>query len=112
MPTSSIHVILADDHAVVRRGIREFFTEAGDIVVVGEAETGQRAFEMVCQHRPDVAVLDMQMPNGSGIDVTRRLRAEGFNLGILILTAFDDQAPIRCVSPCLSGMLGLAAGTC
>ncbi len=90
-----IRVVLADDHSVVRRGIRDFLTEAGDITVVAEAENGPQALEFIHQHRPDVAVLDIQMPGCSGIEVARQLRTEGATLGILILTAFDDPPYIR-----------------
>jgi DNA-binding NarL/FixJ family response regulator len=93
--TAPIHVILADDHAVVRRGIRDFLTEAGDIVVVAEADSGIHAYNLVIQHQPDVVLLDVQMPDGNGIEVTKRLRSEGMTLGILILTAFDDPPYIK-----------------
>ncbi len=90
-----IRVILADDHVVVRRGIREFLTEAGDIVVVAEADSGLHAYDLVRQHQPDVVLLDVQMPDGNGIEVAKRLRGEGMTLGILILTAFDDPPYIK-----------------
>ena len=90
-----IHVVLADDHSVVRRGIRDFLTDAGDIVVVAEAETGREALVLISQHQPDVAILDIRMPDGTGIEITRQLRAQKQSLGILILTAFDDPPYIR-----------------
>jgi len=90
-----IRVVLADDHSVVRRGIRDFLTEAGDISVVAEAENGPQALEFIHQHHPDVAVLDIQMLGCSGIEVARQLRTEGATLGILILTAFDDPPYIK-----------------
>lgn len=95
MGTSVIQVVLADDHSVVRRGIRDFLTEAGDIVVVAEAENGVQAVEAVKEYHPDVVVLDIQMPGGSGLEATRFLRDQGETLGILILTAFDDPPYIR-----------------
>lgn len=90
-----IHVVLADDHSVVRRGIRDFLTDAGDIVVVAEAENGTQAIDYVIEYQPDVVLLDIQMPGDNGIEVARQLRARGFNLGILILTAFDDPPYIK-----------------
>ncbi len=95
MATPTIRVVLADDHGVVRRGIRDFLAEAGDIIVVAEAGDGIQAYDLVIHHQPDVVLLDVQMPNGSGIDVARRLRADGLALGILILTAFDDPPYIK-----------------
>ncbi len=95
MTTAPIRVVLADDHGVVRRGIRDFLAEAGDIAVVAEAENGPNAFDRVVQHQPDVVMLDIQMPGENGIEVARRLRAGGLALGILILTAFDDPPYIK-----------------
>jgi DNA-binding NarL/FixJ family response regulator len=92
-----IRVVLADDHAVVRQGIRQFLETGGNIAVVAEASDGLEAVQLIREHRPDVAVLDIQMPGQSGIEVTRRLRAERFPVGILILTAFDDEPYIRAV---------------
>ena len=86
-----IRVILADDHAVVRKGIRDFLQEPGDITVVAEAATGDEALALIRQHRPDVAVLDIQMPGRTGLEVTRAVRAEQLPVGVLILTAYDDD---------------------
>jgi len=86
-----IRVILADDHAVVRKGIRDFLEEAGDIAVVAEAPTGDEALALIREHRPDVAVLDIQMPGRTGLEVTRAVRAEQLPVGVLILTAYDDD---------------------
>ena len=86
-----IRVILADDHAVVRKGIREFLEEEGDIVVVAEAADGEQAVALVAEHQPDVAVLDIHMPGVSGIDATRRIKAGYPGVRVLILTAYDDD---------------------
>ncbi len=91
----TIRVVLADDHSVVRRGIKDFLEEAGDIHVVAEASDGQQAFDSVITHRPDVVLLDVQMPLGTGIEVTQRLRARKQAVGILMLTAFDDPPYIK-----------------
>jgi DNA-binding NarL/FixJ family response regulator len=91
MKDDSIRVILADDHAVVRKGIRDFLEEPGDIAVVAEASTGEEALALIREHRPDVAVLDIQMPGRTGIEVTRAVRAEQLHVGVLILTAYDDD---------------------
>lgn len=95
MTPSLIRVVLADDHSVVRRGIRDFLTEAGDIAVVAEAESGTQALALTTQYQPDVVVLDIQMPEGSGLEVARQLRAQGSTVGILILTAFDDPPYLK-----------------
>ncbi len=88
---SAIRVVLADDHGVVRKGIRDFLEEAGDIEVVAEAADGEQALALVAEHRPDVLVLDIQMPKLSGVEVTRRVAAQCPGVRILVLTAYDDD---------------------
>ena len=88
---SLIRVVLADDHAVVRKGIREFLEEEGSIEVVAEASDGEEAKALIRQHKPDVAVLDIRMPKLTGIEVTRWIREQGVSVGVLILTAYDDD---------------------
>lgn len=87
---TSIRVILADDHKIVRAGIRGILEQAGDIEVVAEAEDGEQAKLLIQQHQPDVAVLDIQMPKASGIEVIRWVRANLRGVGLLTLTAYDD----------------------
>jgi DNA-binding NarL/FixJ family response regulator len=86
-----IRVVLADDHAVVRKGIREFLEEDGDIQVVGEAADGAQAVALVTEQQPDLAVLDVQMPGMTGIEATRQIKAEHPAVRVLILTAYDDD---------------------
>ena len=97
MSGETIRVLLADDHAVVRKGIREFLTEPGDIEVIAEASDGEEAIALLEQEKPDVAVLDIQMPKRSGIDVCRHIRAQHWPIGILILTAYDDAPYVLAV---------------
>ena len=97
MSADPIRVVLADDHAVVRKGIREFLTEPGDIEVVAEAADGAEAIALLEQEQPDVAVLDIQMPKRSGIDVCRHVRAQRWPIGVLILTAYDDDPYVLAV---------------
>ncbi|HEC23798.1 MAG TPA: response regulator transcription factor [Chloroflexi bacterium] len=85
-----VRVVLADDHQVVRRGIRDFLIEGG-IEVIAEAEDGEQALQLIIQHQPDVAVLDIQMPRRSGIEVARLVREENLPVGLLVLTAYDDD---------------------
>ena len=86
-----IRVVLADDHAVVRKGIRDFLEEADDIEVVAEAGDGEEAKVLIRQHRPDVVILDVRMPKATGIEVTRWLREQKSAIGVLILSAYDDD---------------------
>jgi DNA-binding NarL/FixJ family response regulator len=92
-----IKVILADDHAVVRAGIRQFLERAEDIIVVDEAEDGETAKALIAKHMPDVAVLDIQMPKSSGIEVSRWVRTQQYPIGLLILTAYDDTPYVMAV---------------
>ncbi|NDJ53640.1 MAG: response regulator transcription factor [Chloroflexi bacterium] len=86
-----IRVILVDDHEVVRRGIRDFLIESGRIDVVAEGANGNDALHLVTEFQPDVAILDVQMPGPSGIDVARSIKQTKMPVGVLILTAFDDD---------------------
>lgn len=91
MENEAIRVVLADDHPVVRTGIRQILERAPDIQVIAEAVDGDEAQARIEEHHPDVAVLDIQMPKRSGIEVTRWIRAHHRDVGVLVLTAFDDD---------------------
>ena len=95
--SETIQVILADDHAVVRAGIRQFLDHASDIHVVAEADDGEMAQNLIARNKPDVAVLDIQMPQASGIEVTRWIRANHPEVGVLVLTAYDDDPYVMAV---------------
>jgi DNA-binding NarL/FixJ family response regulator len=89
MPT----VLLIDDHDLIRQGLRRAFELDGHFEVVGEAGTVADALEAAARLRPDVVVTDIRLPDGSGLDVTRQLRAEQPTLGIIVLTMYagDEQ---------------------
>jgi DNA-binding NarL/FixJ family response regulator len=88
-----IRVFLLDDHEVVRRGVRDLLESEGDIEVVGEAGTAAEALARVPAVRPDVAVLDVRLPDGDGVSVCRDLRSKLPDLACLMLTSFaDDEA--------------------
>lgn len=97
MQPSPIRILLVDDHAVVRAGIRLFLETAGDLQVVAECSNGQQACEQIDALRPDVAVLDVQMPRMSGIEVVRWVRGRGIPAGLLVLTAYDDEPYVQAV---------------
>jgi DNA-binding NarL/FixJ family response regulator len=86
-----IRVLLADDHAVVRKGIREFLEEDPQIAIVAEAADGREALHLAGELRPDVAVLDIQMPEMTGIEATRQIKASVPGVRVLILTAYEDD---------------------
>src|SRR3954452_22039310 len=88
-----IRVFLLDDHEVVRRGVRGLLESEGDIQVVGEGSTAAEALARVPAVRPDVAVLDVRLPDGDGVTVCRDLRSSMPELVCLMLTSFaDDEA--------------------
>jgi DNA-binding NarL/FixJ family response regulator len=93
----SIRILLADDHIVVRAGIRQFLEGTGDLKVVAEASNGREACSLIEAHSPDVAVLDIQMPGMSGIEVTRWVRSKRLPVGILVLTAYDEEPYVQAV---------------
>jgi two-component system, NarL family, response regulator LiaR len=88
---SVIRVVLADDHAVVRQGIRDFLGEESDIVVVAEASNGEVAKQRIESLLPNLAILDIRMPDATGIDVTRWVMERKLPVRVLILTAYDDD---------------------
>jgi DNA-binding NarL/FixJ family response regulator len=91
--TDSIRVFLLDDHEVVRRGVHELLELSDDLVVVGEAGTAAEALTRIPVLRPDVAVLDVRLPDGDGVTLCRELRAQLPELRCLMLTSFaDDEA--------------------
>jgi two-component system, NarL family, response regulator DevR len=99
-----IRIFLLDDHEVVRRGIAELLGDIDGFEVVGEAGTAAEALPRVRACRPDVAILDMRLPDGSGIDVCRDIRSEMPTTYCLILTSYDDQDAV------LSSVLAGASG--
>nr|WP_234318801.1 response regulator transcription factor [Streptomyces sp. NRRL F-2305] len=88
---SPIKVFLLDDHEVVRRGVHDLLDDEPDITVVGEAATVEQALVRVPALRPDVAVLDVRLPDGDGVTVCRDLRSTMPDLACLMLTSFDDE---------------------
>lgn len=89
--TETIRVFLLDDHEVVRRGIAALLSTESDIEVVGEADCARAALARVPALRPDVAVLDVRLPDGDGVTVCRELRAQLPELACLMLTSFADE---------------------
>jgi DNA-binding NarL/FixJ family response regulator len=88
-----ISVFLLDDHEIVRRGVRELLEAESDITVIGEAGTAASALARIPALRPDVAVLDVRLPDGDGVSVCRDIRSRMPEVACLMLTSFgDDEA--------------------
>lgn len=88
---SLIQVLLVDDHAVVRQGIRDFLEADPDIRVVAEADTGESAWQFIQRQPPHVAVVDIRMPGLNGIELTRRIKEHRPEVRVLVLSAYDDE---------------------
>jgi two-component system, NarL family, response regulator DevR len=89
-----IRIFLLDDHELVRRGIRDLLSSVEGFEIVGEAATAAEALARIPAVRPDVAILDGRLPDGSGIDVCRDIRSQLPSTYCLILTSYDDQDAI------------------
>jgi DNA-binding NarL/FixJ family response regulator len=101
-----VRVFLLDDHEVVRRGLRELLESEDDIEVVGEAGTAAEALARIPPTRPDVAVLDIRLPDGNGVEVCREVRARHPEIQCLILTSYsEDEALFQAIMAGASGYL-------
>lgn len=81
-----ITVLLADDHAIVRQGLRRLLEDCRDIAIIGEASNGQEALRLIRQSQPDVVVMDLSMPGLDGIETTKQIVGEGLKTRVVILT--------------------------
>lgn len=95
VPMKKISVLLADDHTVVRQGLRVLLEVEADIQVIGEAETGRQAVQMAKKMRPDVIVLDVAMPVLNGLEATRQIAREVHGTKILILSSYSDDEYVQ-----------------
>ena len=87
-----IRILLADDHAMVRDGVRALLEKQPDMAVVAEAADGREAAQLAEEHRPDVVVMDIGMPNLNGIDATRRILAAHPHTAVVILSMHQDES--------------------
>jgi DNA-binding NarL/FixJ family response regulator len=93
-PAATIRVLIADDHAAFRSGLRAALATAGDLVVVGEADTGDTAVRRTAELGPDVVLMDVNMPGVDGIEATRRIVDAAPHVAILVLTMHDDDETV------------------
>ncbi len=91
MENKPIRVVIIDDHPIVRAGMRMILSDAPAIQIVGEGTNGQEALRLAAELRPDVLVLDVNLPDINGLEVTRRMRARGDTTAVLILTVHNDS---------------------
>lgn len=90
----AIRVVIVDDHELVRRGLRDVLAESGGIDVVGEADNARDAVRRIAELRPDVALLDVRLPDGSGIEVCRQVRSADPRLRALMVTSYEDPEAV------------------
>lgn len=90
-----IRILLADDHTILRNGIRALLEDEPGMTVVGEAEEGRSAVTLACQLEPDVAVMDIAMPLLNGLEATRQIKRQCPRVRVLILTMHDNEEYIR-----------------
>lgn len=88
---SKIRLILVDDHAVVRSGIRMLLEAQSDIEIIGEADSGAKAIKMVAEHQPDVVLMDVQMPDMNGIEATEKIKELNEETAVLALTMYEND---------------------
>ena len=89
-----IRILLVDDHAMVRRGMRDFLALHDDLEVVGEAADGAEAVEQAAELRPDIVVMDLLMPGVDGIEATARIRAANPRIEVIAITSFIEEARV------------------
>jgi DNA-binding NarL/FixJ family response regulator len=86
-----LHILIADDHPLFRKGMRTLLESLSDIRVIGEASTGQEAIDMAASLQPDLILMDLQMPNGSGLQATQMITSTSPHIKVLVVTLFEDD---------------------
>ena len=94
MTDDKIRVVLVDDHAMIRAGVEQLLAGTDDIEVVGAAADGRQAMDVIRRLRPDVVLMDLQMPVVDGVDATRMIMAERLGVDVLVLTTYSDSERI------------------
>ncbi len=101
-----INIIIADDHAIVREGLKQIVAEVPDICVIGEAENSSQLFDLLRNKKSNIVVLDINMPDKSGIEITKDIKLQFPNIPVLILSMYsEEQYGIRAIKAGASGYL-------
>src|SRR3972149_10492153 len=101
-----INILIADDHTIVRKGLKQILAETHDMVVAGEASNGFEVMEKVNNNHYDVLLLDISMPGKSGLDILRELKTENPKLPVLVLSMYpEEQYAVRVLRAGASGYL-------
>lgn len=103
---SKFEILLADDHAIIRDGLRQLLADTDDLVAAGEAANGQQLLERLAERSWDALVLDISMPGRNGLDLIRQIRADGLDLPILVLSMHqEEQYAVRALKAGATGYL-------
>src|SRR6266568_8737825 len=94
MPGEPLRILLVDDHPLVRSGLRALLSSMPEMIVVGEATTGEEAITQAAELQPDIILMDLHMPGLNGIEATRRIVQAHPHIGILVLTMLEDDASV------------------
>ncbi len=94
MPGEPLRILLVDDHPLVRSGLRALLSSMPEMIVVGEATTGEEAITQAAELQPDIILMDLHMPGLNGIEATRRILQASPRIGILVLTMLEDDASV------------------
>jgi DNA-binding NarL/FixJ family response regulator len=94
MPSEPLRILLVDDHPLVRNGLRALLSSMPEMMVVGEATTGEEAIMQAAELQPDIILMDLHMPGLNGIEATRRILQASPRIGILVLTMLEDDASV------------------
>ncbi len=106
MKKNKIKVIIADDHAILRAGLKQILAETEDIVVIAEAQNANEAIKLGCQSEADVMLLDISMPDRSGIDALKYIKRENHHIAVLMLSMHkEDQYAVRALKSGAAGYL-------
>jgi two-component system, NarL family, invasion response regulator UvrY len=101
-----LKILIADDHAIVREGLKQILADVPDMVVAGEAASGNQVLEMIRKERWDLVLLDITMPGGNGLDTLKQLKKEKPDLPVLMLSMYpEEQYAIRSIKAGVSGYL-------
>ncbi len=90
-----LKVVLADDHTLVRQGIETLLSGNESLEIVGQAGNGYKALELIEEHEPDIAIIDISMPRLNGLEATRKLKEKGLSTDVIFLSMYDDDSYIR-----------------
>lgn len=103
---NKIKVIIADDHAILRAGLKQILAETKDIIVIGEAQNAAEAIKLGCQSNADMILLDISLPDRSGMDVLKYIKRENSTIAVLMLSMYkEDQYAIRALKSGAAGYL-------